>query len=440
MTTSTDALLDDLHGPGAIVPPGAWTALLGRLHADAATGFIWWRDGFCSAALRLDGGAIRGAAFADETGLPALIRCITRTSGLWCFTTRGSVPENIHHDTAEILAKLGAVLAAHGLLPPVEDTEEVPADSPMNSTQVFRGFHPPALGTVLGRCELVEELGRGATSVVYRARHRSLQIDVAVKVLLRDPDTDAQQQLSANEARLLARLNHPAILRVHDYEEEGQWPYLVIEYVAGPTLAQVIRERAPLPPEFLLPVLEQVASGLAHAQASAGVIHCDLKPSNVLLGADGQAKIADLGLARSVQRRVSGIAPAEPVPGTAISVAGTPAYIAPEQVTGGVAAADHRSDMYALGAIAYQALSGRTPYVEQDPVQLMLAHTRGGFPSLDQLAPNLPAALCAWVHTLLARQPEDRYPDYERLLASLHRAGSTQRRTSIFKNLLGRWW
>jgi tRNA A-37 threonylcarbamoyl transferase component Bud32 len=273
----------------------------------------------------------------------------------------------------------------------------------------------PAVGDAVGRCILTERVGRGATGLVFRALHQSLGIPVAVKVLHRDAlenDRNGAQQLRT-EARLLAQLNHPNIVRVWDFEESEPFPYLILEYVEGWSLSELIQQSGRLRPDRAASIMIQVAAGLAAARA-IGVVHRDVKPANILLSKEGTAKLADLGLAvvlRKATARTEDAVAAE-------ATAGTAAYMSPEQVTGG-RGVDHRSDIYALGATFYHALTGQIPFQGRSRLEVMLKHTREAPVPPDQLVSEVGPALSAVVLKMMAKQPGDRHQTYEELRADL---------------------
>ncbi len=263
---------------------------------------------------------------------------------------------------------------------------------------------PPARAAIapgdrLGRFEIVRLLGRGGFGVVYEARDAELGRHVAVKVLApRDDrgDRELHLRLLRHEAQSAARLNHPAIVTMHDVGDHLGTGYIVLELLTGETLQR--RLEAGLPPVAeVLTIFEQVARGLVHAHA-AGVIHRDLKPSNVFLCADGRVKILDFGLARTLDTlRGNDLLPAG---------AGTPAYMAPEQWRGETE--DARSDLYSLGVVLHESLTGRLP---SRPAGVV-----GG------VAPALGGDLGAVVARALAPAPEDRFQSAQELLGALLRA------------------
>src|SRR4029079_18614222 len=154
----------------------------------------------------------------------------------------------------------------------------------------------PTSASTLGKCLLTARIGQGGAGVVYRAEHQTLHIDVAVKVLHADSADPTVRKGLRKEARLLAKLNHPNVVRLWDFDESSVPPYLVMEFVDGVTLADLITVEGSVPSERALGLVEQVAQALAAAQ-TLGIIHRDVKPANVLVAPDGTAKLTDLGLA-----------------------------------------------------------------------------------------------------------------------------------------------
>jgi tRNA A-37 threonylcarbamoyl transferase component Bud32 len=274
----------------------------------------------------------------------------------------------------------------------------------------------PRVGSVLGKCLLTELVGQGATGAVFRGLHRTLNIPVAVKVLhfnTLDRDTAIRQQLRS-EARLLAQLNHPHIVRVWDYEDEGDHPYLVLEYVQGLSLAELIQQSGRLRWDRAREVITQVARGLA-AASKLGIVHRDVKPANILLTRDGSARLADLGLA--VVSSNPALAQAADADSADAGMAGTAAYMSPEQARGqGV---DHRSDMYGLGATFYHAITGRMPFVGRSRMEVILKHVGEAPMPPHELVTDLGAGVSTILLRMLAKQPGERFQTYEELLTAL---------------------
>ncbi|MBL8794514.1 MAG: serine/threonine protein kinase, partial [Planctomycetia bacterium] len=258
------------------------------------------------------------------------------------------------------LLRPGALEQLQARLPAVTAARPLPAASPAslsnNPTVVAAAESasagreaPPVLeiGSTLGKCLLTELLGQGGCGMVFRALHRGLNIPVAVKVIqkqLLGSDPLVYQRLRG-EARMLAQLNHPHIVRVLDFEEDAHLPYVVMELVEGLSLAELIEQSGCLRLYKAVRTIAQVAQGLAAAQRF-GIVHRDVKPANILLARDGTAKLADLGLAVAAGGR--SLAQCLGVGEAHGELAGTVAYMAPEQFAA-PAAVDHRSDIYALG-------------------------------------------------------------------------------------------
>ncbi|MGE0789292.1 MAG: protein kinase [Sandaracinaceae bacterium] len=257
--------------------------------------------------------------------------------------------------------------------------------------------------------ELVGDLGSGAAARVYEARDRR-GATVAIKVLKDASDDVARARLS-REAELFRALDHPALVRVHDsgVSDDGR-PYLVMERVDGATLRELVEAEGPLGAKEAWALVREIAQALAHAHAR-GVLHRDLTSSNVLVGPRARPKLGDFGLARRATD------PAISAAGTSV---GTPRYMAPEQWWG--AAIDERTDVYGLGAILYEALSGRAPWEDEDPAELVhkVATAAPRPPSARgaALAPEVEA----FVMRSLARRPEERPRDVETFVADGDRA------------------
>jgi serine/threonine-protein kinase len=283
--------------------------------------------------------------------------------------------------------------------PPV--TQRLPAIAPLMAAT-------PQVGGRLGKCQLTAVLGSGGDGLVFRAVHTTLEVPVAVKVLLHDgrPPTGPTRDRLLREARALARLNHPNVIRVLDVDD-GPFPFAVLEFVDGCSLADRLRKPDALTPLMAADVVAQAAHGLAAAWA-AGLVHRDVKPGNILLADAGGVKVADLGLARWHD---------DPTVGTGI--VGTAAYMAPEQAVD-PDKVDFRADIYALGATFYQALTGRLPFPGRTAAQMLVQHATKPLVPPDELAPDrVPPVYGRIVGRMMAKRPDDRYPSYDALLADL---------------------
>jgi eukaryotic-like serine/threonine-protein kinase len=267
-----------------------------------------------------------------------------------------------------------------------------------------------SLETVGGRYRLGRSLGRGGMATVHLARDETLGRDVAIKRLSEALSGDEVfRERFMREARTAASLSHPNIVGVFDVGEEGGIPYIVMECVEGWTLAELLAENGPLDPDRTVDLILQACAGLEHAHA-AGLVHRDIKPQNLLVRDDDTLKIVDFGIAR-------------PVDGTQLTLAGTilgtAAYLAPEQALGERVTA--AADLYSLGAVTYELLSGRPPYEFESLAELPVKQREGPPPPIDGvseelqdavrrcLAPdpaNRPASAAALAHELAQASPE----------------------------------
>ncbi len=288
------------------------------------------------------------------------------------------------------------------------------------------GWEPPPIGHMLGRCYLSSLVGEGATCLVYRALHLSLKIDVAVKVFKPQMDDGPIAALSTKEALLLARLNHPAVLRVLDYDNQDRYPHMVMEYVDGMTMQEMIQQDGRMSAHRVLGIAIAAADGLKHAHEQ-GITHCDIKPGNLLVGKDGIIKIADLGVAKVTNQTLDLDDEGEPT-----HIVGTPAYIAPEQARYGLAGVDYRADIYSLGATMFHALSGEPPFLYEDPLQVLVAHINEAPRHLVDVVPGVNEALAGIVDRCLAKEPDDRFQSFDDFIAELRRVPETD--TQRIKN------
>lgn len=261
-----------------------------------------------------------------------------------------------------------------------------------------------------GKYELQEEIARGGMGVIYKAFDLKLHGIVAIKLVhahLSNDPSFAERFL--REARAMTRLRqHENIVKIYAVEEEQRTQFLVMEYCPGRNLRAVIRSQSPLPVREAVHLIQQVASALAYAHAQ-GVIHRDIKPANVLVDQQGKAKLTDFGIAAALDEAAL----------TSVGqVVGTPEYMSPEQARGHKL--DGRADLYSLGIVMYEMLTGKTPYSESTGTVLLgkLAHDRDELPL--QFSSHVPALVQGVVRDLLRRNPDDRIPDADRLASQLH--------------------
>ncbi len=256
------------------------------------------------------------------------------------------------------------------------------------------------VGEVLaGRYELEQLVGAGGMSSVFRAHDRVLERTVALKVLHERlvAQGDVVERFR-REAKLVAGLSHHNIVAVIDRGEHESRPFIVFEYIAGENLKQLVGRTGPLPVERALELAIQVARGLAFAHEK-GFVHRDVKPQNVLLNGDGEAKVTDFGIARALS-----VQEGETQTGT---ILGTCDYIAPEQAQG--RRVDEHSDVYSLGVVLYELLTGKVPFGGDNFVAVAMQHINAPPPPVTLLRPEVPARVEAVVETALAKDPEQRF-------------------------------
>ena len=268
-----------------------------------------------------------------------------------------------------------------------------------------------APGEMLGPYRLVNQAGTGGMAEVWRAYQPRLERFVAIKVLPRHFATlpgfiDRFRQ----EAVTISRLQHPHILSVFDYGEQDRFTYMVSPYIGGGTLAQQLGR--PCSVGEVRRVLEPLASALDYAHAQ-GVVHRDVKPSNALLTEHGWIVLSDFGVAKILE--------ASTLLTQSGSVIGTPAYMSPEQASGEPATA--ASDLYSLGVVLYEMLTGRLPFQAETPVAIALAHLHKPLPPPRSINPDLPESLEAVLFKALAKAPGDRYQDGVSMMRALASAG-----------------
>ena len=254
-------------------------------------------------------------------------------------------------------------------------------------------------GTILGgRYRVIAAIGQGGMATIYRALDTQLGREVAIKLLrpeyLQDPDFGSRFRQEAQNA---ASLSHPNVVTVFDYGEDPSGPFIVMEYVDGEDLATILRRNGALPPTQTARIGSAVARALAAAHAR-GIVHRDVKPGNVLIGRDGRVKVVDFGIARAIAEAQMTL------PGTTL---GSVHYFSPEQARGEPATA--ASDIYALGIVLYEMLTGARPWEGDSAASVALARLTGPIPDPATVRPSTPPDLALVVRTALARDADDRY-------------------------------
>ena len=266
----------------------------------------------------------------------------------------------------------------------------------------------PMIGRLLdGRYQIRSRIARGGMATVYLATDLRLERRVAIKVMHGHLADDSQfKERFIQEARSAARLAHPNVVNVFDQGQDSDMAYLVMEYLPGITLRDLLTEHKVLTTEQTLDIMEAVLGGLAAAHKS-GIVHRDLKPENVLLADDGRIKIGDFGLARAASANTA----------TGAALLGTIAYLSPELVTRGIA--DTRSDIYAVGIMMYEMLVGEQPFKGEQPMQIAYQHANDSVPAPSAKNSKVPAQLDELVLWATSREPDDRPKDARVMLDRL---------------------
>ena len=265
-------------------------------------------------------------------------------------------------------------------------------------------LHPETIG----KYRIVEPIGRGGMGMIFKAHDPILDRLVALKVI--SPEIEVTDDLRARffrEAKACAKLNHPNIVTVHDMGEDAGRLFIVMEFLQGEELRQIIKANTPLTLEDKLSLIRQVCRGLHYAHQQ-GVVHRDMKPANIFVLRSGGVKVLDFGIAQ--------LATTDPGLTRTGLIMGTLRYISPEQVRGRV---DRRSDMFSLGSVLYELLTSRPPFVGDDPMQLLEQLRSDDPPPPTQIDPTIPAELEAVVQRAMRKNPDERYRDLDEMGAAL---------------------
>lgn len=280
---------------------------------------------------------------------------------------------------------------------------------------------PLTVGENVGPYRIIEQLGQGGMATVYKAYHAALDRYVAIKVmhpaLLEDQNFHARFQ---REARMVAKLEHPNIVPVHDYAEHESRPYLVMKFIEGETLKARL-EAGPLDPEETVRIVEAVGAALAYAHKQ-GVLHRDIKPSNVILARDGQIYLADFGLARIAQSGQSTL--------TSDMILGTPQYISPEQAMGSKDL-DQGTDIYSFGVMLYELTVGRVPFSADTPYSVIHDHIYSALPLPRDVNPEVHPEVERCLLKSLSKDRADRYPDVPAQVAAFKSAWAESMASSV---------
>lgn len=267
-------------------------------------------------------------------------------------------------------------------------------------------------GRQFGHYQIVAPLGEGGMAAVYKAYQPNMERYVAIKVLPRHMSSSEEfVNRFKREAKLLAQLQHPHILPVFDYGEADGYPYIVMPFVQSGTLASLLQSRR-LSLSEIRRIITQIGNALSAAHAR-GMIHRDIKPSNVLIDGHGNCLLTDFGLARMAAESSTKIT-------SSGAVMGTPAYMSPEQGAG--SEIDHRSDIYSLGIILYEMVTGRVPYTAETPIAIVFKHIQDPLPSARKLNPDMPESVEMVLLKSLAKNPNDRYQTVDDFVQALQKA------------------
>jgi serine/threonine protein kinase len=275
-----------------------------------------------------------------------------------------------------------------------------------------KAFMAFSVGEMVGPYRIIEQLGQGGMATVYKAYHAALDRYVAIKVL--HPALLADASLLARfqrEARLVAKLDHPNIVPIHDYAEQEGHPYLVMKFIEGETLKARLA-RGPVGPDEIAHIAGAIGAALAYAHKN-GILHRDIKPSNVLLAADGQIYLADFGLARIAQSGDSTL--------TSDMILGTPQYISPEQALG-KKDLEEGTDIYSLGVMLYEMIVGKVPFSADTPFSVIHDHIYTALPLPRTVNPCVSEAVERVLLKALAKERIDRYKDVDGMVKAFQEA------------------
>ena len=350
------------------------------------------------------------------------------------FLDRACTDPDLRAQVEQLLNGCAQADAAEGFLREPAPVFAAPVVGHVDDTQSGARHDAPAdlQAALAGRYTIGRELGRGGMATVYLARDERHRRDVALKVVHPELTSVVGESLGARrfqrEIEIAAQLNHPHILPLYDSGAASGHLYYIMPFVDGETLRGRLARAGPLALGDAIRLLRDVTRALAHAHRH-GVVHRDIKPENILLNRDGDALVADFGVAKALAAAVGSDQPTANATLSAIGlVIGTPAYMAPEQALGD-AETDHRADLYALGLVAYEVLAGATPFAGRSVRELAAAHLTEPPKPIELLRPDVPPALASVVMQLLAKAPAERPTDATQVLRALEDAAvSTDQR------------
>ncbi|MHB8095024.1 MAG: protein kinase domain-containing protein [Candidatus Aminicenantales bacterium] len=313
--------------------------------------------------------------------------------------TQRGIPVTCPHCKTE---NLGDSRFCSNCASPLKESEPSSRTIKSSSFEIGRG------DLFAGRYEIIESLGQGGMGKVYRAQDRKIGEVVALKLIRPEISVnDKAIDRFKNELKIARKITHRNICRMHDIGEEGFLHYITMEYVAGEDLKRFIRRAGTLSTGKAIHIAQQVCEGLAEAHR-LGVIHRDLKPQNIMIDENGNAKIMDFGIARFVDT--------ERMTGSGVMI-GTPEYMSPEQAE--LLDVDRRADIYSLGVVLYEMVSGRVPFDGETPLSIAMKHKTEKPRNVRELNAQVPPALEGVIAKCLSKSPADRYQSAEELMAAL---------------------
>ena len=346
-----------------------------------------------------------------DHGKVEAVAWLARKAGIVEAVSKGSTEVDSESLTALIRKETTSIpaLSESGLIPEAKGRRsDRSEDSMSDSSKIGLGILPE--NARLGKYEIRRVLGQGGMGIVYEAFDTDLDRSVALKVLNRDLCKNPRFiDRFKREARAAARLSHPNITHVYSIGEEDGNHFFAMEFVDGKNLGETLEAEGAMPLVKAIDIVRQTAVGLrvAHQQT---IVHRDIKPSNLLVTPDGELKITDFGLAKAVMGSALELT-------TTGVVMGTPIYMSPEQGRG--KPCDHRSDIYSLGASFYHLVVGRVPFVADSPIATILKHLNEAVSFPDDC--DLSEPVCAVIRKMMAKTVDDRYEDYDDLIADLDR-------------------
>ncbi|MEI7482664.1 MAG: serine/threonine-protein kinase [Elusimicrobiota bacterium] len=267
------------------------------------------------------------------------------------------------------------------------------------------------IGTAFAGCRILAKIGQGGMGSVYTARQDAINKMVAVKILSAELAREERNiEFFLREARSAAKLEHPNIVHIYNFGQENGSYFIIMSYIEGKSLADIIAEKGPLNPDTATDIILEVLDGLRHAHSKT-IIHRDIKPANILLGTDGHPKIVDFGLARSISEEKQLTMAGEMV--------GTAYFMSPEQGLAGKV--DHRADLYAIGATYFYLLTGKYPFEGKSSIEVIHKHIGIPFPNIILLKPDFPLWISRVLEQLTRKKPEDRYQSAAQVIGEIKR-------------------